>query len=180
MLCNFRFHKLVRKLNDTVPTSAISYFWHRFDFTSVFAGQPRKSKKRKVFFQHYQENNIILENFQTDLLTIPTRFTTDDSDKYVLGCVDTVSKYFIFAFIKNKLCNTIIQGFADILRQIRKLHNDYNVTTEHFNITFVADRGEEFKFPKLKSFLMDKYNAVIHNIGIPSKSKVGGIERTFR
>ena len=82
---------MVKRKNNNIPTSAIKYFWENYQFTSRFAEQPRN---RKVNYQHYQTNISVLENFQVDLLTIPTRFTSENSEKYILGCVDTVSKYF--------------------------------------------------------------------------------------
>ena len=75
---------------------------------------------------------------------------------------------------------TLINGFAEILRQIKNIRKQYNIYDNNLNLTFVGDRGEEFKYSELKKFLMNKYNAVIYNIGIASKSKVGGIERIFR
>lgn len=94
-------------------------------------------------------------------------------------CIDEVSKFAFCSFLKRKLSYDVREGFISIIKKI-KLTKKKNVINNLFSdLTFYADFGQEFLFKDVKNYLIS-VNSKIINIGMPSVTKLGIIERLIR
>lgn len=120
-----------------------------------------------------------MENFQTDLLTVPNNFIKKKTDfHFILGAVDVNSKFFFIHALKNKKFQEIEAGFSSIFLQIKKLKDDFGTISSN-NLTFHSDHGYEFVNPEIKRFFQEHGNQLF-NIGFVNVSKVFAIESTFK
>ena len=155
----------------------IKYFWNNYTFTSIYGGQKRR---RKINYQTYISDNNILSIFQVDLLTFPELLETKKKiNFYVLVCIDQVSKFAFCSFLKNKLSKDVKQAFNTILQKIEKKRKENPISYFTNKIIFYGDFGQEFVFKEVKNYCLEK-GAKLINIGMPSVTKLGIVERLIR
>ena len=98
---------------------------------------------------------------------------------YALICIDEVSKYIFSSFLKNKQKSSVKNAFSSIIKKIRDMKKNTQIYDITKDLTFYADSGEEFKFKNVKEYC-ENNNAKIINIGTPSVTKLGIVERAIR
>lgn len=98
---------------------------------------------------------------------------------YVLVCIDEVSKFIFYSFLKRKLSIYVKQGFVSIIEKIRTMQKLNPIFSINENLIFYSDYGEEFMFKEVKKICESKHSKII-NIGTPSVTKLGIIERAIR
>ena len=175
----FIFKKYINKNYKKIQNSDIKYFWENYNYTSIYSKQKRS--KKQIKYQNYLENNNALSTFQVDLVTFKESDKKNNKDNiiYVLLCIDEVSKFAFCSFLKRKLSYDVREGFISIIKKI-KLTKKKNVINNLFSdLTFYADFGQEFLFKDVKNYLIS-VNSKIINIGMPSVTKLGIIERLIR
>ena len=85
----FRFKKKVLSVYPKIKNSEIKEFWDDFYYSSVFAGQKRKTQT-PIKYQSYVTSNKPLSEFQVDLLTPPEYLKKDSNYKLILLVSDVV------------------------------------------------------------------------------------------
>ena len=117
-----------------------------------------------------------MNTFQADLITYNFKH---EGIIYVLLVIDQVSKLCFASFLKRKKESYMLEAIKNIFNQIRKQQKHSMFTNLNENIKILSDFGEEFKFKKVVNYITSN-NAQINQIGRPSLSKLGIVERAIR
>ena len=157
-----------RKLNDSKKLASIYYnIKHPGGFSHAkilqkYSGIPHKKvqdflqaqdtytiHKRHVkikSFNSYRYSGVF-DTWQCDLCDLSALKSSNDSYKYILGCIDTVSKFAWLRPLKNKSGPTVTKAMESILHEAK--HRIPN--------KLYVDQGTEFNNRDFKS-LMEKWN----------------------
>lgn len=123
--------------------SEIDDFFENNAYLSQFAGARRAPRrKRRLVYRKVLTNNMIFDSFQVDLWQTK-RDDESDKFKYVLVCIDTVSRFVIAKELADKEKTNIIRSFDKIIQEIRIRKIDaFKGIQSYDNISFISDLGE--------------------------------------
>lgn len=116
----------------------------------------------------FSRNRVIVgelnEQFQTDLVDMQSLAKFNDGFRYLLTCIDVLSKYAWAIPLKNKKSNTIVKAFEKIF-------------LERLPVRLQSDAGREFKNRQFQNYLKNKG---VHFFVTHNSTKASIVERFNR
>lgn len=154
-------YRAVKADGRVKPTLPGIRAWLESQDTFTLHKQPRRRYKRNRVFV-----SAIDEQFEMDLVDMSSLSRYNKGYKYLLTCIDVLSKFAWVVPLKDKRGKTLVKAFSHILEKS-------NRTPEKVH----TDRGTEFTNREFQTFLKDRE---IHFFTTGNETKASVVERFNR